>query len=326
MPNDGTSASSSSSPAPSSAPVASTNPAPSAAPTSSQAPDSGGVSTGSAPSATPNPTASAARFKVKVDGREVEVTQDELLRGYSVNSAAQRRMDEAARIKREADARQQRFEAAKKDPKLARQVLLETLPPEVLNQVAEELIYEQIEQHQMSPEQRRIAELEQELARQAEEREQQAQAAQQQEYEQAFQQNVQEFNKTILETLQKAKVPATEWTAQRTAAYMAENRRYKLGYSPDQIAAQVADEYQGEMRSYAEAMDGEALLAWLGDKVANKIRKADLARIRSRNGAPPPPAPTDAPKIGAGDEQAKPTERIDIHEFRRRLDERTRGG
>lgn len=46
--------------------------------------------------------APATTIKVKVDGEEQEVTQDELVRAYQKNSAADRRLEEASRISREA--------------------------------------------------------------------------------------------------------------------------------------------------------------------------------------------------------------------------------
>lgn len=45
-----------------------------------------------------------AKVKVKVDGEEQELTLDQVLRGYQKEAAATRRLNEAARIKREAEA------------------------------------------------------------------------------------------------------------------------------------------------------------------------------------------------------------------------------
>lgn len=50
----------------------------------------------------PEPERPAA-VKVKVDGNELEVSQEELIRAYQKNSAADRRLEEAARILRQAE-------------------------------------------------------------------------------------------------------------------------------------------------------------------------------------------------------------------------------
>lgn len=63
------------------------------------------------PEQAPEPEQQAA-VKVKVDGNELEVTQDELVRAYQKNVAADRRLEEAARILRQAEEIAQQHAAA----------------------------------------------------------------------------------------------------------------------------------------------------------------------------------------------------------------------
>lgn len=45
-----------------------------------------------------------ARYKVKVDGRELELPISEILKGYQLEAASRKRLDEAAQLRREAEA------------------------------------------------------------------------------------------------------------------------------------------------------------------------------------------------------------------------------
>jgi hypothetical protein len=56
----------------------------------------------------PEPVSPPSRFKVPVDGEELEVDLDELKRGYSHSRAASKRMQEAAAIRKAEEARKER--------------------------------------------------------------------------------------------------------------------------------------------------------------------------------------------------------------------------
>jgi len=60
---------------------------------------------------TPQAEPAPSRFKVPVDGEELEVDLDELKRGYSHSRAASKRMQEAAAIRKAEEARKERAKA-----------------------------------------------------------------------------------------------------------------------------------------------------------------------------------------------------------------------
>lgn len=68
-----------------------------------------------APQSTSADTASSSdvpKFKVKVDGKETEVDQNELVRGYSHQAAASRRFNEAQALAKQAAAKEKQYETA----------------------------------------------------------------------------------------------------------------------------------------------------------------------------------------------------------------------
>lgn len=99
------------------------------------------------------------RFKVPVDGEELEVDIDELKRGYSHSRAANKRMQEAAQIRKAEEARRQRAQSGDLD------WLTELgVPEDKLLTWAEKKLLAQIEYEQMpeSEKARRKAEAEKE--------------------------------------------------------------------------------------------------------------------------------------------------------------------
>jgi len=77
---------------------------PEATPVSQEAPQSTSADTTSTPDAT--------KFKVKIDGKETEVDQNELVRGYSHQAAASRRFNEAQALAKKAAEKEKQYETA----------------------------------------------------------------------------------------------------------------------------------------------------------------------------------------------------------------------
>lgn len=74
-------------------------------------PDSSPVASGST-SAESAPQSDSPKFKVKVDGKETEVDQNELIRGYSHQAAASRRFNEAQALAKKAAEKEKQYETA----------------------------------------------------------------------------------------------------------------------------------------------------------------------------------------------------------------------
>lgn len=327
MPNDFSGGASSASSAPTSTATPSSTPAQTTNPSSSQpAPVKTPAATGEGFKGEQGTPQAPRKFKVPVDGREIEVDESELVRGYGATKAAQRRMDEAARKSQQAEKILGVLERAKTDPKAARAMLTHPdlgLSPEVIRAVGEEMIYEEYQRQQMSPEQRALAE--REAAIQAKEAEFQTveQQREQQVYQQETQQHLERHNRAIVEALTEVQIPKTERSVKRMAEYLLENKQYGLGYTHKQIAELVREDIREDLTGTTGHMSGDELIEFFGPAVANKIRKADLARLRAaRNPGQPPPS-VDTAK--AGGSAPRPEAPLTLDQYRENVRRRSEG-
>ena len=260
----------------------------------------------------------APRPTVMVEGKEYEVPEGRSAKEYGIEIASHQRFRAAAEKDRKARAILDAVEKAKTDPVLARQLMTEQfgISKDVFEKVLENYVSEEIEREQMSPEQRALREREIKIQLQEEAIAKQKQSDEQIAHQAEIKKQTDHYNKIIVDTLSKTSLPKTERTVAKLATYMREAKMNNLDYSPEQLAEIVGEDYRTDIGSFVDSMEGDQLLDWLGSKVINKIRKADLKRIRGRSAKVPKKivdSPKSTPSMAAAEES------IDVEEFRRRV-------
>lgn len=220
-------------------------------------------------------SAAAERLRVKLEGEEVELDRDEVVRGYQLAKVSQKRFEEAAQMRKEATAFVDKLRqdplAVLRDPRLGID----------LKEVVQQALTEQKEFEQMTPEQRALREKEHRLAekeRQIQLQEQQRQAETLEREQAAY---AQSFMEDLEKTLEKSKMPKTTAMVSRMA--YAKLNLLGTDYDPQlhEILPDVRDGFRGEYREYLESFEGDQLLEELGEDVAKKVQKALLKKHRA---------------------------------------------
>jgi hypothetical protein len=217
------------------------------------------------------------KMKLKIDGQETEMGEDEVIRYAQQGKAANQRFQEAAKMRKEAE---DMVNLIKRDP---RAVLEDPRIGINFRELAEQYLSEQLKLEMMTPEQKKYHEAEQKLrGYQDAEKAQKAQveAKQSQQLQEHY---ANEYSNTITEALKTQGVPKSPSTVKRMAALMSKSIDNGLDLQPSQIAKLVQEEYLAEIKELFGSSDEDTLLALLGDDTANKIRKADLKRLRGGN-------------------------------------------
>jgi hypothetical protein len=242
------------------------------------------------------PTADAAaraeevrKFKLKVNGREREVDEAEVIRRAQLADAADERFKEAAQMRKQTEAF---LEALRADPISVLQ------HPELgidFRGLSEQYLTKELQRELMSPEQRELEELREfrkaaEARTQAEQQEQMTQR-QQQEHAQLTQRAAVEYDRQITEALSKSDLPKTPYTIKRVVEVM--QNALANGYDLDVPTAvdMVREGYHGDVQALVGNLDGEALIKVLGDAIVGKLRKHDLANLRRKLEGQQPAAP-----------------------------------
>lgn len=246
--------------------------------------------------------ANKKKFKLKVDGQELEEEidlndEDTLKRHLQMSKAAQKRMSEAAQIRRQAEEMIGMFKGDLKS--VLKQSDKFGKSPEQIRKEMEEYFAEVIEEEMLSPDQKKVREADKIIREHEEKTKREAQEKEAEVRTKLEQQYAQDYDRKITEALATSGLPKTPKTVKRMSALMYQNLNLGLDLDPKDLVQIVREDYLSEIKELFGSTDGDTLLKLLGDDVANKIRKSDLARLkapRSPQTPPPPPPKEDQPR------------------------------
>ena len=296
----------------------STGAAPITAPVTESAPVTAEATPGTEGQAQPTPDLTPKKLKalkIKVDNQEFEEALpfevdegnkeavDYLRRNLQLSKAASKRMQEANLTKKQAEnfvkALQENPLAVLQDPRI--------MGEEKFRAIAEQYLSKKLQEQMMTPEQIKQAQNEERLRhyeQQEKTQKEQAELAQQRQLEDHY---AQEYTKTIITALQTSNLPKNPYTMKRMAELMQKNLQHGLDLEPQHLAQLVKEDYQRELVSLIGASDPDQIIAMFGDEMTNKIRKADLAKLKASQALPakktqaPAPAPSPDVKVRSTD-------------------------
>lgn len=225
---------------------------------------------------------------------------------------ADKRMQLAAKLKKDMDMTtgqvNQLIEALKKDPW---RVLANPALGHDVKKLAEEYVWNMIQEQKMTPEQREAArlKLENEELRGADERRRKEQ--EEREFETLKQQRREHWEREIPKAIEQFKLPKTSYTIARFAHYIKSLAKAKIPADMEKIANVVREEISGMQPQFLlpEKFANEKpedyedrILASVPPDFLKMLRRADLRKLRQKGLAPKPgPKPggtaiTPAPK------------------------------
>lgn len=256
----------------------------------------------------------ARKLKLKVDGRDEELDESEVVRWAQMGRSAQKRFQEAAQARKQAE---DFIRMLKEDP-----VSVMTNPAVGIDprKFAEEYLSKELQKETLSPEQKRIRDLEDKLRKHDEDLKKAEEQSKKAEFQKLQEHYKQDFDKKFTDALQGSGLPKSPKTIQRMADYMVMALKNNLDVEPSHVVELVRQDYISEIQDLFSQTDGDKLLKILGDGVANKIRKADLARLRSSQ-QQPISQPTPTQEFVAED---KPKKVMNVFEWRAEIDKRVK--
>jgi dUTPase len=264
------------------------------------------------------PVEAPKKFKLKVDGAEEEYDEQTLLKLAQLGKASDKRFQEASKLRKQAED----FLSQLKDPNSLRQVLANPAIGVDIKKFAEDYLLEEMEKAQLSPEQLKIKEYEAKLKTIEDERKSEAEKAQAAKQKQLEEHYAQEFQQKIIDAFQATNIPKNSETMSRMIKYMSLAVEHGMDLPAQNIAKIVENEYRGWVKTVTSNQDGEGLLAFLGDEVANKIRKADLARLKAKL-APTAPATPKAEQKQSNDSGKRDPDTgkfMNVHQWREHME------
>ena len=267
-----------------------------------------------APEALEEKKVEAALKKLKVRGKEIEVDEDKYHAYAQKGAAAEEKWQEAARMRKEAEEFMTKLKSNPlellKDPSLGVD----------FRKIAEDYIWEQMQEENLSPEDKQRKQEMKEL----EELRAAKQKQQTDEEEQRFQQEVehfqQDYDKKLTQALMKSDCPKNTYTVRRIADYMNIDIKAGVERPIEDYIERVEMDYAEDFNSYLDGVPVEKLIKIIGDKRMKKVREHELAKLKS-----PQPASGHTFVPGKGMVANKPAKKLSGHDWQQQIMKEMRG-
>lgn len=220
--------------------------------------------------------------KVVVDGKEETVDEDQVFRDYQKYKSADKDKRELAEQRKRMEAFMKKFQ---EDPL---SLLENGKVPLNRRELAEKWLKEEISRSMRDPKDIELEEKNSRLKTYEEREAAEKARVANEEATRRVEGRRQELSKVFAEAMKQSplsKDPKHATAALREMAmYMRIARANGDEVTAEELAAHVESQKLSQFHSVADTLEGDELLNFLGDKIANKIRKADLARIRKARG------------------------------------------
>jgi hypothetical protein len=224
----------------------------------------------------------ARRLKYKTkDGQELEVDEDEALRTWAERkahqAAASKELNEGKALRKQAE---QLVEMLKDKGKLRDVMKKLGHDPRKLS---EEILAEHLEDELMDPRDRELRDAKRRLEQIDAMERQQKEALEAKRLQEVKSRYMAEYEKEFITALDTVEVPKSKETISEMAKYIYRAGQIGFKMTANEAAKLVKEDILERQRRIFSNADGETLLKLFGEDVANKIRKADLAKLKNPN-------------------------------------------
>lgn len=255
-------------------PISTENPAPGAVQPGPQGGNSGG--SGDLPTA----NQLTEMFEVKVNGKAIKMTKQEMMDRASLAEAAQQKFEEASKIRKKYESREEIY---KKNRMQAFLDATADMTPEKRRETLESYYSENyIEADAMSEEQKQIKAYKAKLAKYEQEEKEKLELAEKTEAEKQTTEQRQHLQTQIIEAIDKSGLPKSKEVVKKIAFYMRQNLMNGWDAPMDLIIRQVKNERQSTYRDDLENSTAEQIIEIFGEGLITKIRQYDLKQLRDR--------------------------------------------
>lgn len=220
------------------------------------------------------------KYKVKIEGEEIEVDESELISGYQLRKASDKKFQEAAMYKKQAE---EFVKLLKTDPI---KVLKDPRLGHDLRKLAEDYLIQELNEEMMDPKEKELRDAKAKLQAFEEEKRRIQEEEQTRQQEELKQKYAQDYVQSFTKALDQSGLPRTEHTVKRMAYYMHQAVKRGLSLQPTDVVDLVKQDYINEQKALYSNLDGDTLLQILGEDIAGKIRKSDIQRLKNPKQTP----------------------------------------
>lgn len=226
------------------------------------------------------PSSVPETFEVKVDGKVLKVSKDELIKNFQLEQASRARMQKAAKAQQESERQMQQiaeiFQILKSSP---RDVFSELGVD--FDALAEEHLLEKIRREQMTPEQRELDDLRKQREEWESEKKRRAEEQKRVAYERQVASAMEQIDADLLEALAKTGIKANHRMVALTGEIMLSAMQNGQSMTWEEALSRAQTYRKSELSDYLGTIDPEALEQLLGSENVERIRKASLSKVKN---------------------------------------------
>lgn len=250
----------------------------------------------------------AEKYRIKVDGQELEVDIEELKRGYQLKQASHKKFQEAAEKEKQAGQIMQALESGDLN------FIVSKLGPQKARALMEDYLIEQIQYENLPEAERRAIDAERRLKQFEQERQQEQQRLQQQEQERVMAQAHAELDREVGEALKELGRKPTP----RLVIRIVDEMIARMDAKDQRITAKDAVKYAQkgiltDLSEYLPQLSDEELFQTIPKEVWERMRKHDVNRVTQASTQRRPKSSGNQPK------NTKP-KRIGMDDYFKQLD------
>lgn len=149
-----------------------------------------------------------------------------------------------------------------------------------LKQLAAEILQEEMENAQKSPEMLEKERLERELKNLQEEREKERELLRQKEYEQTLNREYERYDIAMTKALESSDLPKSPYIVKKMADYMMLGIRNGMKIDPSDVIPVVREEMHNDLKEMFSVMPADVIDKLLGNETYDKVRKHRLSKAR----------------------------------------------
>jgi len=219
-------------------------------------------------------------YKTIIDGQEYEVTLDELLGGYQRARSSNQRFQEASALSKRATEDR---DLLKSDPVQALLGLGLELSDvkELIYSNASKLLDEEEQENSLTPDQKRLREVEAENKLLKEAQEQRDKSKKDDEEAEVQASLIQEIEDEFISTLEAESINVTPQAIQRMATLMHNAAADNYDMSVKEAAAYYKEEQAEILNNQLGGLSAEQLESLLGKDAVNQLRKHSISKIKN---------------------------------------------
>jgi CheY-like chemotaxis protein len=244
------------------------------------------------------------KYKLKTDGNEEEVDESELIRRAQKATGAEKRMQESAQLKKDFI---NFIENLKSNP---RKVLADPALSIDVVKFAQEVLSQQLEDEQKSPEQRELEQLKKEIEDIRAKEKADEEQRKQDDYNRSIAKYEQEFEQQFQEAIESSGLPKKPALLRKMAMIMDTALQNGKELTAKQAVSIAKKELESDVKEMMGALSDDGMESFLGKDLLKRIRKSNLQKIKAA-----PPTASDIKPISAKASEAQAEKKLSIKDW-----------